>query len=607
MKIFFRLLQFSKPYHHYVPEYITYIFFFIIFGLLNFTLLIPLLDVLFNNKQPLVAAMPNFSFSIDYLKDYFYYNLNGYVQTEGKLGVLIYVCVVLFIFVLLKNLFGFLSQKVLTRMRVNLLSKLRSELFYQYSNQSLSFYHYEKKGDLLSTISNDVVEIENSITTSIQTIFREPFMIIATFIMLFYLSPMLTLFTLVFFPVSGFIISNITRRLRKQSNQNQGMVGVVLNMAEEAISGIRIIKSFNAEKILNQKFAVANNKLSKTLKSILNQREMASPLSEVLGVFVILVIIVYGGWLILEGKSSLTASGFIAYIAFYFQMIQPAKSVANAFAVLQRGLSAGERVLRIIDMPHVIADKKDAISKKEFTSEIVYNNVSFAYKETPILKGLTTTIPKGKTIALVGESGAGKSTFADLIPRFYDVVGGSITIDGVDIRDIKVRDLRTLISIVSQEAILFNDSVLNNITLGSDVIDLEKAMDAAKIANAHEFIIKLEKGYDTEIGDRGMRLSGGQKQRLTIARAIYKNAPILILDEATSALDTESERLVQDAINKMMKNRTSIVIAHRLSTIRHADEIIVLQKGNVIERGNHEQLLAAGGMYKKLIEMQEMK
>ncbi len=607
MKIFFRLLQFSKPYHHYVPEYITYIFFFIVFGLLNFTLLIPLLDVLFNNTPPKVIAIPHFSFSAEYLKDCFYYYLNGYLKTHKKIGVLIYVNVVLFIFVLLKNLFGFLSQKVLTRMRVNLLSKLRSELFYQYSNQSLSFYHYEKKGDLLSTISNDVVEIENSITTSIQTIFREPFMIIATFIMLFYLSPMLTLFTLVFFPVSGFIISNITRRLRKQSNQNQGMVGVVLNMAEEAISGIRIIKSFNAEKILNQKFAVANNKLSKTLKSILNQREMASPLSEVLGVFVILVIIVYGGWLILEGKSSLTASGFIAYIAFYFQMIQPAKSVANAFAVLQRGLSAGERVLRIIDMPHVIADKKDAISKKEFTSEIVYNNVSFAYKETPILKGLTTTIPKGKTIALVGESGAGKSTFADLIPRFYDVVGGSITIDGVDIRDIKVRDLRTLISIVSQEAILFNDSVLNNITLGSDVIDLEKAMDAAKIANAHEFIIKLEKGYDTEIGDRGMRLSGGQKQRLTIARAIYKNAPILILDEATSALDTESERLVQDAINKMMQNRTSIVIAHRLSTIRHADEIIVLQKGNVIERGNHEQLLAAGGMYKKLIEMQEMK
>ena len=607
MKIFFRLLQFSKPYHHYVPEYITYIFFFIIFGLLNFTLLIPLLDVLFNNQQPLVAAMPHFSFSIDYLKEYFYYNLNGYVKTEGKLGVLIYVCVVLFIFVLLKNLFGYLGQKVLTRMRVNLLGKLRSELFYQYSNQSLAFYHYEKKGDLLSTISNDVVEIENSITTSIQTIFREPFMIIATFIMLFYLSPMLTLFTLLFFPVSGFIISNITRRLRKQSNQNQGMVGVVLNMAEEAISGIRIIKSFNAEKILNEKFAVANNKLSKTLKSILNQRELASPLSEVLGVFVILVIIVYGGWLILEGRSTLTASGFIAYIAFYFQMIQPAKSVANAFAVLQRGLSAGERVLRVIDMPHIVADKKEAISKTEFTNEIVYNNVSFAYKEAPILKGLTTTITKGKTIALVGESGAGKSTFADLIPRFYDVIGGSITIDGIGIRDIKVKDLRSLISIVSQEAILFNDSVLNNITLGSEVIDREKAIEAAKIANAHEFISKLENGYDTETGDRGMRLSGGQKQRLTIARAIYKNAPILILDEATSSLDTESERLVQDAINKMMQNRTSIVIAHRLSTIRHADEIIVLQKGNIIERGNHEQLLAADGMYKKLIEMQEMK
>lgn len=568
---------------------------------------IPLLDVLFNNKQPLVAAMPHFSFSIDYLKDYFYYNLNGYVKTEGKLGVLIYVCAVLFMFVLLKNLFGYLGQKVLTRMRVNLLSKLRSELFYQYSNQSLAFYHFEKKGDLLSTISNDVVEIENSITTSIQTIFREPFMIIATFIMLFYLSPMLTLFTLVFFPISGFIISNITGRLRKQSNENQGMVGVVLNMAEEAISGIRIIKSFNAEKILNQKFAIANNKLAKTLKNILNQREMASPLSEILGVLVVLVIIVYGGWLILEGKSNLTASSFIAYIAFYFQMIQPAKSVANAFAVLQRGLSAGERVLRIIDMPHIVTDKKDAISKTNFTTEITYNNVSFAYKEAPILKGLTTTIPKGKTIALVGESGAGKSTFADLVPRFYDVVDGSISIDGIDIRDIKVKDLRSLISIVSQEAILFNDSVLNNITLGSEIIDREKAIEAAKIANAHEFILKLERGYDTEIGDRGMRLSGGQKQRLTIARAIYKNAPILILDEATSSLDTESERLVQDAINKMMQNRTSIVIAHRLSTIRHADEIIVLQKGNIIERGNHEQLLAADGMYKKLIEMQEMK
>ncbi len=607
MKIFFRLLQFSKPYHHYVPEYLTYIFFFIIFGLLNFTLLIPLLDVLFNNKQPLVSAMPQFSFSIDYLKDYFYYNLNGYVKTEGKLGVLIYVCAVLFVFVLLKNLFGYLGQKVLTRMRVNLLSKLRSELFYQYSNQSLAFYHYEKKGDLLSTISNDVVEIENSITTSIQTIFREPFMIIATFIMLFYLSPMLTLFTLVFFPISGYIISNITGRLRKQSNENQGMVGVVLNMAEEAISGIRIIKSFNAEKILNQKFATANNKLAKTLKSILNQREMASPLSEILGVLVVLVIIVYGGWLILEGKSNLTASSFIAYIAFYFQMIQPAKSVANAFAVLQRGLSAGERVLRIIDMPHIVTDKKDAIAKTDFTTEIAYNNVSFSYKEAPILKGLTTTISKGKTIALVGESGAGKSTFADLVPRFYDVIDGSITIDGIDIRDIKVKDLRSLISIVSQEAILFNDSVLNNITLGSEIIDREKAIEAAKIANAHEFILKLEQGYDTEIGDRGMRLSGGQKQRLTIARAIYKNAPILILDEATSSLDTESERLVQDAINKMMQNRTSIVIAHRLSTIRHADEIIVLQKGNIIERGNHEQLLAVGGMYKKLIEMQEMK
>lgn len=607
MKIFFRILSFSKPYRHYLPEYIIYIFFYIIFGLLNFSLLIPLLDVLFNNAQPVVKEVPVFNWQIDFFKDYFYYNLNNYINQFGKLGVLIYVCAVLFLFVLFKNVFGYLAQKVIIRMRSNLLKKIRHDIFLQYTTQSLEFYHSEKKGDLLSIISNDVGEIEVSVATSIQTIFREPLVIVSTFVMLFYLSFKLTIFTLVFFPISGFIISTISSRLRKKSNQSQTLSGYVLNMAEEAISGIRIIKGFNAEKTVNNKFETENSALAKTLKNIMNQRELASPLSEVLGVLVIMIIIVYGGSLIINGTSPLKASSFITYIVFYFQIIAPAKNIANAVTTLQRGLSAGERVLRIIDMPNRIEDADDAKEITQFNNVIEYKNISFSYTDKQVLKNINITIEKGKTVALVGESGSGKSTLADLLPRFYDVEQGGIYVDGENIKNIKIRNLRQQIAIVSQEAILFNDTVLNNIGFGSEVLDRDKAIAAAKIANAHQFISELENGYDTPIGDRGMRLSGGQKQRLTIARAIYKNAPILILDEATSALDTESERLVQEAINNLMQNRTSIVIAHRLSTIRHADEIIVLQQGTIAERGNHETLLQLGGIYKKLIDLQEVK
>lgn len=609
MKTFLRLLTFSKPYYHYVPEYVIYILLYIVFGLLNFALLVPLLDVLFDTKPAvIVTTAPSFSLSVDFFKNYFYYYTTHYTQTpDGKFTVLMYVCAILFVCVLLKNLFGFLSQKVLTRMRVNLLKRLRGDIFEQLATQSLSFYHNEKKGDLMSIISNDIVEIENSVVSAIQTVFREPLTIIATFVMLFYLSPQLTLFTIIFFPVSGFIISTISRRLRKKAGKSQQLSGELLSMTDEAIGGIRIIKSFNAEKIVTDKYRSANTRLTRVLKSIVNQRELASPLSEVLGVLVIVVIILYGGSLILHGQSNLTASSFIAYVAFYFQIITPAKNTANAITTLQRGLSAGERVLRVIDAPKTILDKPGAIAKDSFNNSLDFIDTSFAYAEAPVLSNIDIHIAKGRTIALVGESGAGKSTLADLVPRFYDVTGGSIQIDGDDIRDISVKDLRSLISVVSQEAILFNDTVLENICFGNETIDREAAIHAAKVANAHEFILQLDNGYDTVIGDRGMRLSGGQRQRLTIARAIYKNAPILILDEATSALDTESERLVQDAINHLLVNRTSIIIAHRLSTIRHADEIIVLQKGRIIERGNHEALLQRNGIYRRLIEMQEVK
>lgn len=608
MKTFFRLLKFSKPYHHYIPEYIVYIFLFIVFGLLNFALLVPLFDELFQTgKSPLVTVLPKFTMTADYFKSLFYYYLHHAVMVYPKMGVLIYVCMIVLLAVLLKNIFGYLSQRVLTRMRVNLVRKMREKLFEQYSRQSLQFYQNEKKGDLLSTISSDVVEIENSVVSSIQTIFREPLLIISTFIMLFYFSARLTLFTIIFFPVSGILISWISKRLKRKSKESQRLLGMILNLSEEAISGIRVIKSFNAENFVTKRFRKINDQFTKVTKSIVNQRELASPLSEFLGVAAIIIVIIYGGYLILTNKSNLTASAFLAYIAFYYQVITPVKNTAGAITYLQRGLAAGERVIRIIDSPETIKERPDPLPIKSFQKSIEFKNVNFRYKEDNVLRNINLVIPKGKMIALVGNSGGGKSTLTDLVSRFYDVNEGAILIDDIDIRDLKIRDLRKQISVVSQEAILFNDTIYNNIAFGIENANKDDVIQAAKIANAYDFIMQMDNGFETSIGDRGLRLSGGQRQRITIARAVLKNAPILILDEATSALDSESEKLVQQALEGLMQNRTSIVIAHRLSTIRFADEIIVLQQGEIVERGNHEQLIAHDGVYKRLVEMQEFK
>jgi subfamily B ATP-binding cassette protein MsbA len=608
MKVFFRLLGFSRPYHHYIPEYAIYIILYTVLGLVGYPLIAPMFDILFGTGQKIVVThFPAFSLSLSYPKEIFYYYLNYFIARNQKFGVLVYVCSLIVLSVLLKNLFGFLAQRVLTRMRVNIVRKMRNLLYDQFNTQSLQFYHSQRKGDLMSTISNDVVEIENSVVSSVQTILRDPLQIIFTFGLLFYISAKLTLFTLLFFPVSGFLISIISRSLKKRSNHSQGLLGKLLNITEETLSGIRIIKGFNAEKYMEKKFEKENNDFAKTTKFILNQRELASPVSEVLGVTVIVGIIIYGGSLILEGNTNLTASLFLAYIALYYAIIAPAKNIAGAISYLQRGLAAGERVLKVIDYPNTIEDKPGALSIPSFNDRILYNNVTFQYEQVKVLDDVSLTIPKGRIIALVGSSGAGKSTLADLLPRFYDVTGGNITIDGQDIRDLKMESLRDLIGIVSQEAILFNDTVFNNIAFGNEHAGMEAVVQAAKIANAHEFITQMEQGYQTSIGDKGMKLSGGQRQRLTIARAIFKNPAILILDEATSALDTESERLVQDAINNLMKDRTSVVIAHRLSTIRHADEIIVLSKGKIVEQGTHEDLITLQGTYKHLVEMQELK
>lgn len=609
MKTFFRLLDLSRPYHHYVPEYIVYIILYSILGIMNFTLLIPMMNALFDTgHQQIISQMPAFTFSFSYIKDVFYYYLNQQLTTEaGKFGVLVYVCIVLFATIVLKNLFGYLSQKVLTRMRVSMVKKMRERLFDQFSTQSLRFFHDERKGDLLSTISSDVVEVENSVVTSLQTLFRDPLVIISTFIALFVISKELTIFCILFFPISGWLISSVSKKLKRQSNISQGLLGRLLNVTEETLSGIRIIKAFNGEKFIREKFDKDNSAFAQTVKNIQNQREMASPVSEILGVLVVVIIMLYGGYLILNHKSNLDPGMFIGYLALYFQILAPAKNIGSAFTALPKGLAAGERVLRIIDLDNPIKDKPDAKSLPGFKDSIVYDNITFRYNETPVIKNVSLTIPKGKMVALVGKSGAGKTTMADLLPRFYDVQGGKIMVDGQDIRDVKMHDLRAIMGMVSQEAILFNDSIFNNIAFGQENADKEEVIKAAKIANAHEFIVKQEDGYDTVIGDRGMKLSGGQRQRLTIARAIFKNPPILILDEATSALDTESEKLVQDALDKLMENRTTIVIAHRLSTIQHADIIVVMDQGEIKEQGTHEELIAVNGIYKKLVEMQEFK
>lgn len=610
MKTFFRLLSLSKPYHHYIPEYVIYVILYTLFGLMNFTLLIPLMNALFNTGQhEVVTQLPAFAFSGAYFKDLFYYYLNVLLtKYDGnKFPVLVYICLTLFITIILKNLFGYLSQRVLTRVRVTMVRKMREKVFYQYSNQSLSFYHNERKGDLLSVISSDVLEVENSVVTSMQTILRDPLVIISTFFALFYISKELTFFTLLFFPISGLLLSSVSKKLKKQSNLSHGLLGKLLNITEETLSGIRIIKAFNAERFINDKFDHDNRALARTVKTMADQREMASPVSEILGVMVVIVIMLYGGNLILSGSNALTAGAFIAYLGFYFQILAPAKSIGSAFTALPKGIAAGERLLRIMDAPNLITDKPDAKSISGFEREITFDHVTFAYNEKAVLKDVQLKIAKGRMIALVGKSGAGKSTMADLIPRFYDVSGGSILVDGQDIRNVKMHDLRALIGMVSQEAILFNDTAFNNIAFGQENPDRDEVIKAAKIANAHEFIVQLENGYDTLIGDRGMKLSGGQRQRLTIARAIFKNPPILILDEATSALDTESEKLVQDALDRLMENRTTIVIAHRLSTIQHAHEIIVLDQGEIKERGTHEELISKDGIYRKLVEMQEFK
>jgi subfamily B ATP-binding cassette protein MsbA len=582
----------------------------IIFGLLNFTLLKPLFDVIFEQVDPeslaKYASKPEFSFSIEYFSHLFNYNFLQIADEYGKVGTLFYVCIIIVISVFLANLFTYLSGVVLAKVRAVVIKRMRVDIFSQVSKLHIGYFSSERKGDLMSKMTNDVQEVENTIVQSLRVVFREPATIILYFGVLFLMSVKLTLFTILIIPISGAIIGELTRRLKKSAVQSQESLGRIVNILDETLGGMRVIKAFNAERFMKAKFDQETDFYSDVNVNMARKNELASPISQFLGVTVVAGILVYGGGLVLSGNSDLGASDFITYIIIFTQVLNPAKEISRSVSNIQRGIASAERIFQVIDTPTNISSPVKPKPLKGLYESIEFKNISFAYEESIVLNQINFTLNRGKTIALVGPSGGGKSTLADLVPRFYDPTEGQILLDGVDLRQFELTDLRGLMGIVTQESILFNDSVFNNIAFGVAGATEAEAIEAAKIANAHEFIEKLENGYHTSIGERGSKLSGGQKQRISIARAVLKNPPILILDEATSALDSESELLVQEALTKLMKNRTTLVIAHRLSTIQHADEILVIERGQIVQRGSHQELSQSEGLYQKLSSIQSV-
>jgi subfamily B ATP-binding cassette protein MsbA len=532
------------------------------------------------------------------------------VDQVGKLtvtGALALICIIIIISIFLKNLFLYLSYYILNPLKIKIVNRLRAEIYEKILTLPVGYFTEKRKGDIISRATNDVSEVEGSLVGAIEGWIRDPLTILINFAVLFYISPQLTIAIIICIPVIGFILGRISRALKRHSSEAAIKHGESLSVVDETLNGLRVIKAFNIENLLRKRFNVINHELLVARTRITQRRDLASPVSEFLGVLVFVGILWFGGQLVLGQRIPLAPSTFLDYLALFYNIINPVKNLSISFSNMQKGSAAIERIEEILKTPVTVHDNPSGIKISSFNDSIEFRDVSFTYDSTLDLDRINLVIKKGQTVALVGSSGAGKSTLADLIPRFHDVSSGELLIDGINIKEYSLQSLRGLMSIVTQEPILFNDSISGNIKLGKENASDKEIEEAARVANAHDFIVRKDKGYNDNIGDRGSRLSGGERQRLTIARAVVKNPPILILDEATSSLDTESERLVQDAINKMMQNRTSIVIAHRLSTIRHADEIIVLQKGRIVERGTHDQLLAARGYYHKLVEMQEVK
>tara|TARA_R110002124_G_scaffold39280_1_gene123914 strand:- start:3507 stop:5144 length:1638 start_codon:yes stop_codon:yes gene_type:complete len=538
----------------------------------------------------------------DYLQDYINFRVNAYSGDDEMKGLVLVIGLVLILF-LLKNFFNYLAMYFITFLRNGVLKDIRNKMYAKIVDLPISYYSEKRKGDVIARITSDVLEIQHSFLSILELIVREPLTILFTIVIMFGISTKLTLFVFIFIPIAGMIISRIGKSLKKKSDRVQREQGQFLSIVEETLGGLRVIKAFNSESRFYKTFTTSTNRFFNFSNKLLNRQNLASPTGEFLGILVIGVLLWFGGKMVLIDKT-LDASSFIAYMGLAYNILTPAKAISKASFGVKKGNSAAERVLEILETENPIVEKKEAVVKRTFDEGIDITNVSFKYENEYVLKKFNLKVPKGKTVALVGQSGSGKSTIANLMTRFYDVNEGEIKIDGIDIREFTKKSLRNLMGLVTQDSILFNDTVKNNIGLGKEEATEEEIIEAAKIANAHDFISELPQGYNSNIGDSGNKLSGGQKQRLSIARAVLKNPPIMILDEATSALDTESERLVQDALEKMMQNRTSIVIAHRLSTIQNADTIVVLQKGEIVEQGSHAQLMDKDGVYKKLVTMQ---
>ncbi len=614
MKTYRRLLKFAKPYRIFIIPFFVFTLIAAFFSVFQFALIIPLLNFLFNSQTTeniqRYASAPEFSLSANYFKDLFYYQIYRF-KIMNPLYALYFISALIVLAVILTNFFRYLAQRSMISSRTLLVKRIREAIFEKINYLHMGYFTKEKKGDLLSRMNSDVFEIEAVAANSLEVLFKEPYIMIAYFIALFTISAKLTLFTLLIIPISAIGIAMVTKRLRKEASDMQSSIGRLLTIIDETLMGMRIIRSFNATGFVLKRFSRENDFYRKASLQGFKRRELAPIFSEVSGVIVVACILIYGGSMILKNnpavQGGLQASEFIAFIAIFSQVMRPAKAMVVALANIQRGEASGQRILEVLDTPIQVSDKPGAIVMKPFSEKIEFKNVCFGYSEMPVLKNIYFSIESGKTVALVGPSGVGKSTIADLIPRFYDVSSGSILIDGNDIRDLKMESLRSQMSFVTQDIILFNDSIFNNIALGKPDATIEDVMNAAKIANAHEFILHTEDGYQTNIGDRGIRLSGGQRQRLSIARAVFKNPAILILDEATSALDTESEKSVQEALDNLMKGRTTLVIAHRLSTIKDADEILILQDGEIAERGSHFELIEIEeSIYKKLTLLQKI-
>lgn len=576
------------------------------FSLISLALLGPFLTLIFSGKGG--EQMLGSRVQLGNITENLYSYLNGLlISDEGKVKALGILCLIVVTAIILKNMFLYLGLYILAPIRNRILNDMRTDMFSKILQLPIGYFNEQRKGDIMSRLTNDLQDVEHSTISFLETFFREPITITFFLIYMVNLSPELSLFLLLFLPIAGLIIGRIGRSLKKVSTAVQEKLGDILTTIEETLSGMRVVKAFNAEGHRLDRFVQENQSLLNIKNRANRRRDLASPTSETLGIIAVCVVLFYGGRLVLTNDFSLSGPDFLTFIAIFTQIINPLKSFSSASYNIRRGAASIERIQALIHVQETVTEKPDAKTIQSFEKEIEFRNVSFSYGDKQVLQHINFTIKKGTTVALVGSSGSGKSTLADMVPRFHDVSDGEVLIDGVNIKDYKIKDIRNLMGIVTQEPILFNDSIAHNIALGMDEVDMGKVESAARVANAYSFISQKSEGFDANIGDRGSRLSGGERQRLTIARAVFKNPPILILDEATSSLDTESERLVQDALNHLMEERTSLVIAHRLSTVRYADEIIVLDKGQIAERGKHDELIARDGIYKKLVELQEVR